>query len=101
MLTVLVSVWVKGQVCVIWAVTVIVPPVPAARSTTPGVAEAAGRIDDRAHAGVADVSKARKMIHWNPSISLEEGIPMLIDDLKCRGADFRQMYSEQACFNWE
>lgn len=53
------------------------------------------------HMHYADTAKARKMIGWEPKVSLDEGIPILVDHLKNQGADFAKMLTEEKTFNWE
>lgn len=53
------------------------------------------------HMHYADTTKADKMIGWEPSIALEQGIPMLLEHLKRSGADFKKMLAEEQTFNWE
>ena len=53
------------------------------------------------HRHYADTAKARRMIGWRPTITLEQGIPMLLDSLKRSGADFARMLKEEKTFNWE
>jgi len=75
------------------------------------VLKAAGRTDlepvlERARPGdvhlhYADTAKARTAIGWKPTISVEEGVAMLLKHMKASGADFRRMLSEQRTFNWE
>lgn len=53
------------------------------------------------HLHYADTSKASKMIGWEPTIALEEGVAMLMDHIESAGLDFQRMLSEQKTFNWE
>ncbi len=53
------------------------------------------------HMHYADTSKAKKLIGWKPKVSLDEGIPMLIEHFKSQKADFAKMLAEEKTFNWE
>jgi UDP-glucose 4-epimerase len=53
------------------------------------------------HMHYADTRKAQKLFGWKATVSLDEGIPMLIDHLKRKGADWAKMLTEDKTFNWE
>jgi len=53
------------------------------------------------HMHYADTRKAEKLFGWKAKVSLDEGIPMLIDHLKRKGADWTKMLTEDKTFNWE
>ena len=81
------------------------------REVADAVLRAAGREDLKpemarprpgdVHLHYADTAKAQTMIGWKPTIALEEGVAMLIDNLRNRDADFEKMLSEEKTFNWE
>lgn len=53
------------------------------------------------HMHYADTSKAKRLIGWQPKVSLDEGIPMLIEHMTSQKMDFAKMLAEEKTHNWE
>jgi UDP-glucose 4-epimerase len=49
----------------------------------------------------ADISKARKMLNFNPEIEITEGIQDYIDWLKDQNRDLKQLQQNEAIINWK